>query len=210
MPNMTMKKDLIAEIVNAEWKMFTDVPNIGGKAACQEDYKTFEVNRSSQAMSWSEATLDNYLSDLTEAEKNGRNLLTEKYARMMQSTSPSEYAVIKHLIPALDAEIPALIDKIVGIVLEWEDMLLKKYPDILRMGRPIHSSDDTPFVTSLETYLRGELATYSSGTLRLYYENVVQQKSENINGSEVTLHYMVKFYDFNSLEEANEKIKAGV
>lgn len=205
---MTMKRDLIAKIVDTEWKMFQEVPNIGGRASCQDDRKTFEINRSSQAMSWSEATLGSYLGDLTEAEKNGRNLLTEKYARMMQSTSPREYAAIEHLIPPLDAEVPALVDKIVEIVLEWEETLSGKYPYILRRGRPLHSSEDTLFGTSLETYLRGELATYSLRTLRLYYENVLRQKSENINASEVTLHHMMKQYGFNSLEEANERLKA--
>ena len=204
---MTVKEDLIAKIVKVEWKMFAEVPNIGGKAACQEDYNTFEINRSSQAMSWSEATLNSYLSDLIEAEKNGRNLLAEKYARMMQSTSPSEYAAIKHLLPPLDTEINALIDKIVEIVLEWEEILLNKYPYILKRGRPLRSEDDTPDATSVETYLRGELATYSLGTLRLYYENVLWQKSENINGAELTLHHTVKCYGFRSLEEANEKLK---
>jgi hypothetical protein len=32
MPNMTIKKDLIAKIVSVEWKMFADVPNIGGES----------------------------------------------------------------------------------------------------------------------------------------------------------------------------------
>ncbi len=210
MPNMTKKKDLIAKVVSAEWKMFANVPNIGGKASCQEDYNTFEINRYSQVMSWSEATLDSYLNDLIEAEENGRNLVTEKYARMMQSTSPSEYAAIEHLIPRLDAEVLALIEKILEIVLKWEEMLAKKYPYILRRGRQIHSSDDTPFATSLEAYLRGELATYSPVTIRLYYEDVLRQKSENVNGSEVILQHMMKRYGFNSLEEANEKLKAGV
>jgi hypothetical protein len=185
------------------------VPNIGGKASCQEDYNTFEINRSSQATNWSEATLKSYLSDLTKAVKSGRNLLTEKYARMMQSTSPSEYAAIEHLVPPLEAEAIALIDKITEIVLEWEDILQKKYPFILKRGRPIHSSDDTPFVTSLETYLRGELATYSLKTLRSYYEDILQQKSENVNGSEVILKFMVKRYGYDSLVEANEKLTAG-
>jgi len=33
------------------------------------------------------------------------------------------------------------------------------------------------------------------------------QQTENINGSEITLFYMIKQYGFNSLEEANEKLK---
>lgn len=207
---MTKKEGLIAKIIETEWKMFQDVPNIGGTAPCQEDHKTFEINRFSQAMSWSEAALESYLGDLTEAEKNGRNLLTEKFARMMKSTSPLEYALIEHLIPPLDPEVPPLIDQIVEIVLEWEEKLLQKYPHILRKGRPLHSSDDTHSVTSMETYLRGELATYSPGTLRLYCEKILKQKSENVNGSEITLDHMMKQYGFKSLEEANEKLKPRV
>ena len=192
--NMTNKEDLITNIVDTEWKMFKNVPNIGGTAPCQEDYKTFEINRFSQAMSWSEATLESYLGDLVEAEKNGRNLLTEKYGRMMKSTSPLEYACIEHLIPPLATNVPPLIDQIVEIVLEWEEELSEKYPHIVKRGRPLRSSADTPFATSLETYLRGELATYSPKTLRRYYKNVLKQKSENKNGSEITLNYMMKRY----------------
>ena len=205
---MARKENLTAKIVEIEWKMFHNVPNIGGTAACQEDPKTFEIMRVSQAVSWSEAALESYLDDLTEAGKNGRNLLTEKYARMMKSTSPSEYAQIEHLLPPLNPEVPPLIDRIVKIVLLWQEELSEKYPYLLSRGRPIHSSDDTPFVPSIETYLRGELATYSPRTLELYYENVLKQKSENINGAEIVLDYTIKRYGFNSLKEANEKLKA--
>lgn len=198
--------DLVTEIVNIEWRMFQSVPNAGGKAACQEDYETFKINRLSQMMSWSKDALESYLSDLTEAEKNKRNLLTEKYARMMQSTSPSEYARIEHLLPSLEPEIPELVDRIVDIVLEWEDELSNKYPHIRSKGRPLRSSADTPFATSTETYLRGELATYSARTLGLYLENILKQKSENVNGSEIILDSLMKQYGFSSLEEANYRI----
>lgn len=78
---------------------FQNVPNVGGKALCQEDFNTFQIMRASQAASWSEATLESYLDDLKVAEGANRNLLTEKYARMMQSKWPSEYARIEHLLP---------------------------------------------------------------------------------------------------------------
>ena len=203
---MTDIDDLVTDIVNIEWKMFQSVPNAGGKASCQEDYETFKINRFSQMMSWSEDALESYLCDLTEAEKNERNLLTEKYARMMQSTSPSEYARIEHLLPPLDPEVPDLIDRIVDIVLEWEEALSIKYPHILSKGRPLHSSADTPFATSKETYLRGELATYSAKTLRLYLGNALKQQSENVNGSEIILDSMMKQYGFSSVEDANYKL----
>ena len=67
--------------------------------------------------------------------------------------------------------------------------------------------EDTAVTTSLETYLRGELATYSGRTLELYLANVLQQKSENINGSEIIYAHTMNSYGFNSLEEANERLK---
>lgn len=201
------KEALIAKIIDLEWNMFHNVSNIGGKASCQDNPETFKIMRHSQAVSWSEETLESYLNDLSKAQETKRNLLTEKYARMMQHTSPSEYAKIEHRLPSLDPEIIPLIDKIVKIVMEWEEELSVKFPNILKRGRPIYSTNDSMFVTSVETYLRGELMTYSQRTLELYYQNVLKQQSERINGSEITLLYMVKQYGFNTLAEANEKLE---
>lgn len=204
---MIIKEELISRILEIEWRMFENVSNIGGRAVCQEDPKTFEIMRLSQTMAWSESALESYLIDLREAEKVGRNLMTEKYARMMESTSPSEYARIKHKIPPLSPETALLIDKITKISLEWESELSERFPHLHKRGRPTYSSEDTPFVTSFETYLRGELSTYSQRTLQLYYDNILRQKAENINGSEIILDNMVKRYGYSSLEEANEKLK---
>ena len=155
-------------------------------------------------MSWSEATLESYLDDLLEAKNNNRNLMTEKYGRMMKLTWPEEYAQIEHLLPLLEPEVPPLVEEILRIALKWEEELRDKYPNIVKRGRPIYSSEDTRDVTSFETYLNGELFTYSYKTLKLYYENILKLQSENINGSEVTLEHMMKSYGFKSLKEANE------
>jgi hypothetical protein len=204
------KEEIIARIIAIEWKMFQDVPNIGGSAPCQDEQRTFEIMRMSQAANWSEAALESYLDDLAEAQKQERNLMTEKYARMMKSTSPAEYAHIEHLVPPVNPEVLPLIEKIAAIILGWEKELFKKYPFVLRQGRPIGSSSDTLLVTSFETYLKGELATYSPKTLKLYHEHLVKEQSEYINGSEITLLQTIKQYGFHSLEEANEKLKTSV
>ena len=204
---MSKKEDLVSRIIEREWDMFQNVNNIGGKASCQQDYQTFETMRYSQAMSWSEETLESYLEDLQDAQKNQRNLLTEKYARMMESTSPLEYAQIESVLPPLDPEVLEIIDQIVAIMINWEEEVIEKYPYVARRGRPLRSIEDTPYVTSIETYLRGELSTYSSKTLKLCLENVLNQKAENINGSELIHSNTAKRYGYNSLEEANEKIK---
>jgi hypothetical protein len=203
---VTTREDMIDSIVEAEWKMFQDVPNIGGRAACQDDLKTFRIMRAGQSASWSDAMLESYLDDLNDAKRSGRNLLTEKYARMMRSTSPSEYARIEHLLQPIDPEAIELIDQIVKIVLEWEQELLEKYPYIVKRGRPLFSREDSIGVTSMETYLRGELSTYSIRTLALYLDHIQKEQSENVNGSAITLLYMIKQYGYDSLEEANEKI----
>lgn len=204
---MSKKDDLVSKIIEREWDMFQDVENQGGKASCQQNYQTFEIMRYSQAMSWSEETLKSYLKDLQNALKNKRNLLTEKYARMMESTSPLEYARIERLLPPLDPEVPEIIDQIVTIMINWEEEVIEKYPYIASRGRVLRSTEDTPYATSIETYLRGELSTYSLKTLKLYLENVLNQKAENINGSELIHLNTAKRYGYKSLEEANEKIR---
>lgn len=204
---MTDKDDCISEILDIEWKMFHAVSNIGGGlASCQRDLKTFAVNRIAQFMSWSTEALESYRMDLSDATANDRNLLAEKYARMMKSTSPQEYVRLQHLLPSLGVEASALIDETVEIVLGWEEALSQKYPNIIARARPLRSFEDTPHVTSLETYLRGELATYSLRTLHLYHQNVVRQKSENINGAEITLKFLTNQYGYGTLEEANSRL----
>jgi hypothetical protein len=204
---MVSKDELIAEIVEHEWKMMQNVNNIGGKSDCQQDTQTFKAMRISQAVSWSEATLESYLNDLKDAEKNNRNLLSEKYARMMKSTSPLDYARIAKLLPPIDDETNSFIDKIAEIELEWEEDIAKNYPYVIQRGRPLRSSEDSMYGTSLETYLRGELASYSKKTLKLHCENRGQQKSANINGNKMAYEAMVKAYGYPSLEEANELLK---
>lgn len=203
-----MKEKLIAQIVDQEWKMFQNVANIGGRAACQDNYDTFKVMRRSQTMAWSEAALSSYLDDLRAAQDSGRNLLTERYARMMEHTEPQEYECIKEYLPVLDEQARLLIDKIIEANMEWTEEIRTKFPYIRKRGRPASADSDSPYNTSVETYLRGELATYSTQTLELYYQNVLEQKSRQINGTQIVLDTMVQSYGFNSLDEANKAIRA--
>lgn len=204
---MQMNEELIAKIVAMEWEMFQSVNNVGGRADCQNHFKTFNIMRSCQATAWSEATLISYLQDLAEAKETGRNLLAEKYGRMMEFTAPSEYDQIQNQLPSLDLETRSLIDRIVQINLAWEEEVRIKFPYLRRRGRPASSSEDTPQITSIETYLRGELSTYSPKTLALYYQNILEQKAANINGAELVLAATMQRYGFASLAAANEAIK---
>jgi len=202
-----MKENIIKEIIKIEWDMFINTSNIGGRASCQEDPKTFKIMRASQFAAFSVDVLKSYLKDLILAKKDGRNLVAEKYGLMMKVTHPQEYEKISHLLPTISKKKFNIINKIVKEILKWEIELSKKFPYITARGRPIYSSSDSHSKTSLETYLRGELSTYSSRTLILYLNNIRQQKLNNINASEITLVEIIKAYGYKSLEEANEILR---
>ena len=200
---MTTKENLIHEIIELEWEMFQKTQNIGGPADCQKDRKAFELHRMSQAVAWTEAPLQSYLTDLKDAVRQGRNLVSEKYARMMKSTSPEEYARIAPLLPPLSHQVSSLVTKIIEIVIQWQEDLTERFPYILEHGRPLYTSDDKPHSTSFETYLKGELETYSLNTLSLYYECLLEQKRNNVNASEIDLEHKIHHYGYDSLEDAN-------
>lgn len=203
---MEIKATLITRIVDLEWQLFQRVQGIDGPASCQQDRKTFEVMRTGQAISWSIPALESYLEDLESAQTNGRNLLVEKYARMMAFTAPQAYAEFDDRLPRLTPEVEAMIDEVTETVLAWEELLQEAYPHILKRGRPLHNSADGPGVTSFETYLRGELATYSQRTLKHYLAHIRQQNAAGINGAGITLSYMVSQYGYASLEAANQAL----
>lgn len=206
---MSFADKLIARLIDLEWDLFQEVQGVDGPASCQQDRRTFEVMRRSQALAWSVETLESYLDDLDTAQSRGRNLITEKYARMMAGTDPEAYARLAPQLPPLDAGVDALIDAIADIVIAWEQELSKAYPNLLRRGRPLLSSADQPGVTSLETYLRGELATYSLRTLNLHMGHIEGQKRAGINGARITLEAMVSRSGYTSLEDAEAKLGAG-
>ena len=95
------------------------------------------------------------------------------------------------------------MNKIIEIVIQWQEDLTERFPYILERGRPLYTSDDTPHSTSFETYLKGELETYSLNTLALYYECLLEQKRNNVNASEIDLEHKINHYGYDSLEDAN-------
>ena len=95
------RDDLVETIVRMEWDAFQRTTNMGGRVACQGNWPVFHQMRASQFLTWPENLLASYRDDLKDAEYVSRNLVTEKYARMMRSTHPEEYAAtIEPYIPA--------------------------------------------------------------------------------------------------------------
>ena len=193
---------VIDEIVALEWEMFSRVRNAGGPASCQMAPQTFAAMRKSQFLTWDEPTLESYREDLREAKRQGRNLPTEKYARMMASTHPDEYAAIAPRLPPLDPEAVRLAGEIVAVQVRWKAALNEKYPHLADRGRPLRSADDSPWATSFETYARGELQTYSLETLRRYHALVQRRLREGTSEAEENLLNQARAYGHADLAAA--------
>lgn len=200
----------VKRIVEAEWKLFDQVQNIGGRASCQDSPDTFFIMRSSQLMAWSEAMQESYWNDLTTATQQGRNLLTEKYAYMMARTSPAEFSRLLSLFPARLPEKDKYIDAICAVSVAWQEQLAEQYPRLVGHGRAIRKETDSLYETSFETYLWGELATYSLDTVKLYHAYIQQLEAQGKSLCEMILQNTVQQLGYASLAEAEAKLAGGV
>lgn len=201
----SFKAALINELVSLEWEAFDKVQNEGGRADCQDDWNTFSIMRKSQYLTWTEEMLKSYISDFRRANAGGWNLITEKYGRMMESTTPSRYAQIKDSLPEMPDVKKEIIDEIVKIQVDWMEEFAARYPKAGN-ARSIHTSEDTPFNTSYETYLRGELSTYSDATLDMYGRFIAGLCRENQNLAEMTMRNTAVLYGYSSLEDLESKL----
>ena len=197
------KEKIIEEILEKEWKYFSNLNNIGGRADCQDNKEDFIIMRKSQWETFNEETLLSYLEDLN--SKN--NPLFQKYAQMMKYNSPEEYKKIKDILEKASDEKTDLINKIMFIYMEWEKEFFERYPIFSSMGRPLYSFEDDDIETSIETYLRGELLSYSEKTLRLYLNYIIDNKEKNINLAIKNMDNLARMQGFNDSNDVEEYYK---
>ena len=197
------KEKIINEILEKEWKYFSNLNNIGGRADCQDNKEDFIIMRKSQWETFNEETLLSYLEDLN--SKN--NPLFQKYAQMMKYNSPEEYKKIKDILEKASDEKTDLVNKIMFIYMEWEKEFFERYPIFSSMGRPLYSSEDDNIETSIETYLRGELLSYSEKTLKLYLNYVIDNKKKNINLAIKNMDNLARMQGFNDSNDVEEYYK---
>lgn len=195
--------DLVEEVIRREWDQFQRTENEGGRASCQGNWPMFHQMRASQFMTWPEDLLRSYLDDLDEANRVGRNLVTEKYARMMASTAPDEYRErIEPFIPRLSDERIARQERVIDVQVAWARDFRGRYPKLGAAMRVLTTAEDTPEDTSFETYLRGELGTYSDRTMALYEAMVENLQAADRNLTEQTVANTVRLGGFADLTEA--------
>ncbi len=196
---------LARNIARTEFEAFDKVQNEGGRASCQNNWKTFRIMRMSQYMTWTQEMQLQYLADFKKSYAAGRNMVEEKYARMMASTAPEQYKTFADRLPVISEQSRALMEEIIRIQVQWMEAFAAEYPGLAENARRIHTSEDTPYDTSYETYLRGELGTYSEKMLALYAGYIVAHAQAGKNVAYEIMQNTIEFYGYSSFGEALEK-----
>ncbi|EIK80868.1 hypothetical protein CGSMWGv1400E_04225 [Gardnerella vaginalis 1400E] len=196
-------QNLAEEITKLEWQQFQLTENEGGRANCQGDWQTFHIMRMSQFLTWPLDLQKSYKQDLERANSDGSNLITEKYARMMESTAPEifERTIKPYIKPILEPRKSAQ-EQIILTQVKWADDFRNHYPHLGLAMRVLKTSEDTAENTSFETYLRGELSTYSDDTFAKYQRFVNNLRAENLNLTQMIITNTVRMYGYDSLESA--------
>ncbi len=201
-----MDTKAVERLIDEEWSMFQQTNNIGGKAPCQDDFATFFIMRAAQMMALTDEIIQACFNDMMNAKKNGRNLVAEKYAYMMQFTAFEEYLRIAFMLPEISDEKAYLVRSITDKVIRWAEEAKQKYPAIAGSGRVLHAYDDSFNSTSIETYCYGEMATYSMETLVLinyYYEELLA------NGKNLWImiqNNLTKMLGYSSIDQAEQSL----
>ncbi len=203
--NNTPKDGLINNIIEIEWFFFDKVNNAGGRAWCQNDEWAFYVNRYSQFLTFSVETLESYKRDLDVALAEGRNVVTEKYAYMMEFTDCEYYKEkLKNSLPEVSEGKEKLVICIADILVEKEKQFEAMYPKFSSKGRTIEGAAD---YATFRVYAVGELRTYSVQTLVLYLGDLIKADKENRNISKEIHEMTAMLYGYKSMEDAENKIK---
>ncbi len=196
------REELIRTLVKIEFETFDRVENLDGRAECQDNWETFSIMRTSQYAHWENEMLAQWIREFQDANQQGRNLISEKYARMMESTDPELYAEMVDKLPVLSEEFLALRESIVAIQVTWMEEFSKAYPNLALRSRVIYTTEDTKWETSYETYLRGELSVYSFDLLYLYGRWVAGLYQQGENLTTLTMAETARLYGYQSLEDA--------
>lgn len=194
------KQELIERIIDLEWPMFHSV-NGEDRADCQENPMVFRAMRKAQYDVWDEASLESYLKDVEQAQKQGRNLPREKYIRMMATTDPAGYEAFRGELPPVSGEQERLSEAIWARMLVQTEKMREKYPVLALGGRPLRAEEEQGY-TSIESYQKAELLTYSEQTLERYLQNLLALEARGIDLVYQIQENSITCMGYTSMEQA--------
>ena len=194
------KKTVIDEVILLEWNMFRTV-NGEEQVDCQQNPDMFYAMRKAQFQVWPETALENYRQDLKRAEQEGRNLLREKYIRMMRITDPEAYEVLGRDLPEVSARREELAKAIWAVQERQTRKLRSDYPALGLLGRPMEAEEEEDWA-SVENYQLSELLTYSEETLETLLAHIREMERLGQDYVREIQENTVLCQGFASLDEA--------
>ena len=194
------RQELIRGIIETEWKMF-QVVNGDDQVDCQQNPDMFAGMRNAQFQVWSAEALESYAEDLRQAEQAGRNLVREKYIRMMRSTDPQGYAHFSGTLPAVTDEKQRLADAVWEIQERQTKAMRGKYPALAMISRPMDEKTEEDWA-SVKNYQTAELLTYSENTLQALLVRIRKLEEAGYDYTLEIERNTVLCQGFASLEEA--------
>lgn len=169
----------IRDIVASEWEMVDRVEGLGGRAGCQDDAASFAVHRLAQHLSFPHGSLPAIRDEHVRAARDGRNLVAEKYARMMELTDPAYFERAWRPVLADPSPVKrAALDEIEELVRAFARDAAAVYPTAQGHGRPERSA---PGAVSAAGYFRSEACTYGLQTLYGLLDGLRDQRARGIN-----------------------------
>lgn len=180
------RDELIKNVIERELVMFLNTKNEGGTASCQEDPDMFRKWRWMTFSVLSDEYIASYHEDLIQAERMGRNLMTEKYARM------------DNLIPCVSPNMDK-VRAITAIERQWMQELFQEFPFLFPQS-----------LARFDMYFPAEMETLSERSLDLYRQCVdtAMQKGENLARTRYANFYADM--GLGSLEELESRLRAKI
>ncbi|MCH4083610.1 MAG: DUF4125 family protein [Olsenella sp.] len=188
-------RSFLQRLVVLEWEQFDSVLNAGGRASCQDDPRPFFAYRCAQYLAFPHQMIPRILGEFEQAEGEGRNLVEEKYARMMAVTDPSGYQ--RDWAARLGTPSPVkaqALDDVRKLLSPALEEAAGELPESHRHARPDASTDGR--VSSLD-YFMAEAATYSLGTVFALRDAL---RAELYNRNPVALSYVLSVRLLKSME----------
>lgn len=166
--------ETIKKILDIEWIMFDKVNEKKARAYCQDNSLEFFIMRFSQYLIYSSLAREKILSDFEDASIKNKNLVLEKYMRMMQYTDFKVYQEnIKDSLEYISPIKEEAVNDIIEIIAKLYNLTIDKLPVTINHSRP--SQTDDKKISSI-LYYKCELLTYSYGSLRQIYKDLSENK----------------------------------
>ncbi|WP_428565184.1 MAG: DUF4125 family protein [Solidesulfovibrio sp. DCME] len=178
------RETLITRIVALEQDMFERISTYE-RSPCQDRLKTFRLMRWMTHSVLPTDILLSYLEDLRLAQEAGRNLMTEKYARIDEAI-------------ARDDGPRAMVDRIVSVEDAWMAEVRQAFPrSFPRGGEGFHA------------YVESEMETYSPRTLSMLDTFVGQARQQGRNLVRERYENLFRRLGYESLTAFEETMRQG-